>query len=63
MTTWRPWIEWSHPDSHLAATGATGTVWPMRYPPRKRQGLRATGGLMEQLNLPFEDSDDEENQH
>jgi hypothetical protein len=62
MTDWRPWIEWSHPDTHLA-TGATGTVLPMRYPPRKRKGPRVTEGLVEQLNLPFEDFDDEENQH
>lgn len=63
MTDWRPWIEWSHPDSHAAATGATGLVLPPRYPPRKRQGPRVTEGLVKQLRLPFEDSDDEENQH
>jgi hypothetical protein len=63
MTNWRPFIEWSHPDTHAAATGATGLVLPPRYPPRKRKGRRITDGLPEQLPLPFEDFDDEENQH
>ena len=58
---WRPFIEWSHPDTHAAATGATGLVLPARYSPRKKKGSRATGTLIpKQLTLPFEDVTHEE---